>query len=831
LFKKFAAFLFTSNRAPRDSGARQVTRQQEDSSATRGKEFSMKKLLSLISALTASALTTLPMLVISAHCAAATARPAISHTWPAHVLSGYEVKVSGSHLDEANIIFNGSAIEPSLRSAHELRFVAPDNAPGNYLLVLQNDRGIASKTLHQGAVMDGVIATSDGSEHNCALLATGTVYCWGANSYGQLGNGTTRHSRIPVQVSGITNAIGITARDATSCAVLATGEVRCWGNFYSIGGSNTAYNALTPETMAGVSNAIEVSLGWGHACTLLNTGQVKCWGYNSNGQLGAGDYNPSAAPLLVASINNAVSISAAEERTCAVLASGAMKCWGIIAYNDDGFISSPLPVSISGIGNAKKVSLGNWTHGCALLASGAVTCWDLAHVGQPGTGLPAAVGGINNAVDVSASDDSSCAVLTDGKTKCWGRRWLGNGTHADSATPVTVSGIDKATSISIGDDSHANCVVDGGTVRCWGDNNNEQLVNQAIARSNAPVTISGFSTAIAVNSGYNSRCIVVADGTVACQPRYEAMRTISGVSNAAAVDAGFDHSCALTALGTVQCWGRNYYGQLGNGTRNDSGMPVTVAGITNAVILGAGEQHSCVLLVTGGIRCWGQNVHGQLGNGNNNSSLTPSAVSDISSAVAISAGERHSCAVLSAGVVRCWGENGAGQLGNGSTTHTNVPVAVSGLTNVVAVSAGRTHSCALIDSGAVSCWGNNTDGQLGNGSSVNSTIPVAVTGITTAVAIEVSDTYSCAVLSSGAARCWGSNRAGQLGNDSSAAVSRTPVAVKGVVDAAAISAGKDYNCAVLGNGELQCWGNNYYGQALLPAHYYSATPGLPVRLP
>ena len=309
--------------------------------------------------------------------------------------------------------------------------------------------------------------------------------------------------------------------------------------------------------------------------------------------------------------------------------------------------------------------------------------------------------------------------------------------------PDGVSGLTSGVAAISAGNSHSCALLTSGAVKCWGLNNHGQLGDDSNTQSPVPVDVKGLA---------------------------------SGVT---AISSGDHHACAVLTSGALKCWGQNGQGQLGNGKKIDSLTPVGVSGLTaDVAAVSAGSAHTCALLKSGGVKCWGNNFYGQLGNGSKTDSPVPVDVSGLSGKVAsISVGNNHACAVSVSGGLECWGNSDRGQLGNGSKTGF-APVAVSGLSaNVAAVAAGLDNSCAILTSGAAKCWGRNEHGQLGNGTKADSPVPADVSGLSANVATMASGLHSCAVLTTGAVKCWGANKDGQLGNGAHAE-SSVPVDVK-----------------------------------------------------
>lgn len=675
-------------------------------------------------------------------------------------------------------------------------------------------------------------AVSAGGQHACAV-ANGAVSCWGGNLSGQLGDGSTANSGVPIAVTGISTADSVSAGGSHTCATLADHSVRCWGNNDDgqLGdGSNTERHL--PVSVQGINSATEIALGAYTTCALLQSGSVNCWG---SGGLGNGVPGGSYTPVAVQSITTAVHIAAGGSHACAVLQSGGVKCWGSNTFgqlgNGTSGGASSTPVDVQGIANAVSVTAGQ-SSTCALLDDGTIKCWGGNFTGLVGDGTdtqrasPVAVQGISNATSVSTSQFNTCATLNSGSVKCWGSNYAGQLGAGNSGKevflPVAVKDISTATEVDVGGNFVCVRLLDG-TLKCWGPDQAGQLGDGGIdVNSSTPVSVIGVSTASSVSLGEQHACALLTSGSVRCwgsnyngQLGDDSNNTsatpisVPGIGTATGVSAGGAHSCAALSDGTVKCWGANFYGALGNGTiSNFVNHPVAVAGITTAIAVAAGGSHTCALTNSGGIQCWGNGGSGRLGNGSFATRSTPAAVSSITNAVAISAGVTHSCALLATGSIKCWGWGASGALGNGSTATQSTPVDVQGITTATAISSSQDHVCALLTSGTVSCWG--------DGPGAGALTPQAVGGISNATAVGTGASHTCVVLSGGTAQCWGLNSNGELG-DGTTTDSSTPVAVAGVSGASKIagggsSDGSAHSCVVLSTGAVNCWGSGFNGQ-------------------
>lgn len=341
-----------------------------------------------------------------------------------------------------------------------------------------------------------------------------------------------------------------------------------------------------------------------------------------------------------------VSVLAGERHTCAVTSTGAAHCWGSGAEGQLGTgntADANAPVPVAGGLTFVQVVAGGY-HSCGVRPVIAeeqdVYCWGLNSAGQLGDGstssstVPVMVGSfpeVNAALWLTAGDAFTCGHFDSGPAFCWGENadgQLGTGNYIDYHTPRGVQDLSVVTTITAGY-NHACAIENSGGLYCWGANGYGQLgIGETGSPRNRPTFVS------------------ITDGP-------------------SRVDTGDGFTCAISYSGIVYCWGRNDYGQLGNGTLANAYTPTQVTGISNPIGLALGKDFACVLLGSGGVRCWGRNQHGQLGNNTSVNSSVPVEVQNLTDAVLLTAGGGHVCARVADGTMRCWGDNGVGQVGAG----------------------------------------------------------------------------------------------------------------------------------------------------------------------
>jgi len=243
--------------------------------------------------------------------------------------------------------------------------------------------------------VSGALAVDADGDATCALVPGSLVKCWGNNSFGGIGSSMIGvSSGVPITVN-ITNVTGLGSAHgaAHACAIRSDGTVWCWGNNDGgqLGDAMASGNlSSTPVRALGVANATAVAAGFEHTCALLSGGTVVCWGGNDSGQLGNGTLSaPVFTPATVSGLTGVRAIAAALSTTCALLSNGSVKCWGSNANGQlgDGTTnpSSSVPVSASGLSGVTVLSVSNG-HACALLPDGTARCWGANSAGQLGNG-------------------------------------------------------------------------------------------------------------------------------------------------------------------------------------------------------------------------------------------------------------------------------------------------------------------------------------------------------------------------------------------------------------------------------------------------------------
>lgn len=539
-----------------------------------------------------------------------------------------------------------------------------------------------------------------------------------------------------------------------------------------------------------------------------------------------------AAGFQEGSIFTQATIAIGAEHMCTILDNASVACWGKgadgqLGNNDTSDQSTPVYVSSFGPGRTAKAITAGARHTCALLDNGSVSCWGEGEDGQLGNGALQSTSSVpspvlpfpsgQKAITLSAGHSHTCAILDDGAIACWGagsEGRLGNGATSSSASPQLTDSLGEnrsAKSISSGL-YHTCTILDNGSTLCWGNGAKGQLGNGGVASSTSPAPIAAIPSAF----------------------------------KPVALASGDDHTCAMLSKGSVVCWGSGLDGFLGSGSTSDQLTPEAVEPFgegRTAVAISAKHKHTCAVLSDGNVSCWGVSANGRGGNdGVENTQLVPTLTSSLGvnrTALSITSGNTYSCAILDDFSVSCWGDSPPGV--PGSTQPSPTPLSILPALRSVAVSerdfngngvfnifetpirfdfkasglsAGYKHTCAILDDDSITCWGDNTNGQLGTGDKTNHLTPATTLSLgagRTAQAVDAGWTHTCALLDNGSVSCWGEQ---YLTNNTK--VDLTSPTLVGEFGsnrtAVQISTGSSVTCAVLSDGTVSCWGKGTSGQ-------------------
>lgn len=297
-----------------------------------------------------------------------------------------------------------------------------------------------------------------GHASSCGLTAAGVAYCWGENTYGQIGDGTlgvgaTRTTPAPSPVAGGLTFGTIAIGQIHTCALTLTGAAYCWGlNESTSFGNGTTANSATPTPVSGGLTFATITSTFLTTCGLTVAGKAYCWGSNAAGQIGDGTTTDRDVPTAVSGGLTFVALHSAGITTCGIVSGGQAYCWGGNTGGQvgDGTTTSPrtAPTPVSGGLSFVTINGRNGAN-CALTQSGAAYCWGSNSGGQIGDGtttnrsVPTAVSGGLSFVSITNGQQYACGVTAAGATYCWGaniRGQLGDGTTTQRLGPVLVSG-------------------------------------------------------------------------------------------------------------------------------------------------------------------------------------------------------------------------------------------------------------------------------------------------------------------------------------------------------------------------------------------------------
>ena len=253
--------------------------------------------------------------------------------------------------------------------------------------------------------LTGVVALAVGGYHNCALKSDTSVVCWGLNTFGEIGDGTTIERDSPTTVPGLSGVVALTTGVTNTCAAKSDGTVSCWGdNRLGQLGDGTLVAKLVPTTVPGLTGVVALGAGQDHTCVAKTDGTVACWGYNASGQLGDSATVNKTVPTSIAGFSGVIGLAVDVSFTCALKGNGTVACWGSNlsgALGDGTSIEKHSPAIVPGLAGIVSLSEGSIAgHICAVNSGGVLACWGSDLHGQVGAGNFVA-GGIHTPTTVA----------------------------------------------------------------------------------------------------------------------------------------------------------------------------------------------------------------------------------------------------------------------------------------------------------------------------------------------------------------------------------------------------------------------------------------------
>ncbi|MFA7239572.1 MAG: hypothetical protein WC091_05615 [Sulfuricellaceae bacterium] len=670
-----------------------------------------------------------------------------------------------------------------------------------------------------------------GAQHSLVLKADGSVWAFGENASGRLGDGTETGRAYPVRVVGLDNAVQVVAGYYHSVALKADGTVYCWGeNLSGQLGLGDVAPRLKPAQVMLPAKATLIAAGEAHTVAVLEDGSVWAWGDNRSGQVGNGAGEMQSVPLKVGGLPpvGPLLVAAGSGHTLTLTRGHTLWGWG---DNADNQISAGMARTL-----AEGTKLNPDMEAFATIAAagqGSVAADSQGRVFAWGNGkyaLPRAsqVDGLPAIRQVAVSAVGTYLALDrEGGVWIWGSDYgglLGLGANGNAKKPVKHPTLPKVVSAALGP-YHVGVINEDGAVYLWGEGRRGQLGDGEALTRLTPQPLGAFgAVAYAVAGAGRTLVLTRSGGALGAGDSSHRELGTADKHNPLPLSVGADqkvwrgaalgglHTLLLDDAGSAYALGDNGFGQLGATPVAPGGM-VAVPGLPPVAQLAAGGGGAFSLALTrdGEVWAWGDSSAGQLARENTNTPGAPARIAGLSKVAAVATGSLHGVALLEDGTVRAWGDNTLGQLGDRTVTRRFDPVTVGGLSDVAGIAGGYFHTLAWKRDGTVWAWGHNADGQLGDGTRVsrnNGAIPVP--GLQKIISVAVGSGHSLALDSEGHVYAWGNNRQGQLGiGDMDTRL--TPTLIGRYPGAKGVAAGAWHSLLILEDGSLLGWGDDSTG--------------------
>ena len=599
-----------------------------------------------------------------------------------------------------------------------------------------------------------------------AIRRDGTLWAWGSQLDGRLGNNvTTGNQTTPLQI-GTDTWVQVSAGSTHTMAIRRDGTLWAWGGQLNgrLGNGETSGNQPTPVQIGDDRNWALVSAGNTHTVAIRTDGTLWAWGSPADGRLGNGSTSgDQSSPVQIGTDTNWAQVAASEQHNLAIRRDGTLWAWGRNEFGQTGQTFEGAPQAATN--NSSPVQVGSNTN------------WEFIAAGSVGT-------------------NHSIAVRSDGTIWVWGnnaRGQVGDGSVFSSHSPMRLGTENwQHISASLQASAHNVAVRADGSLWTWGANFNNRLGDGTLYERWSPVQI---------------------------QPP----------ANWKQISAGDNHTVAIRTNGELWAWGLNTNGQLGNDSTIAETTPVRIGTRTDWAQVSAGGTHTVAICTDGKLWAWGNQANGRLGNGQTaaGNQTTPLQIKIQIDNIEVetgwkyvSVGLTHTMAIRTDGSLWAWGEGGGGRLGLGDTNNRSIPTRIGTDNNWEYVSAGSAHTMAIRSNGELWAWGLQGNGRLGNDVTTgNQTTPIQIGTDTNWAQVSAGETHTLAIREDGSLWAWGNQVNGRLGNNEISGNQLTPVEIGSDTDWTQISASQSHSVALRTGGSLWIWGNHANGRLGIGPHW------------
>jgi len=603
-----------------------------------------------------------------------------------------------------------------------------------------------------------------GNQQSAGIKIDGTLWIWGRGGYGSLGDNTAATKLVPVTTFAGGNdwkSLATYSIGRFTAAIKTDGTLWTWG-FNTSGqlGDNTIINRSTPvTTFAGGTNWKQVACGTDHTLAIKTDGTLWTWGFNTSGQLG--DYsgiNRSTPVTTFAGGTNWKQVAGGYRHTAAIKTDGTLWTWGV---NTSGQLGRSTliftPVTTFAGGTTWSQVAGGGSHTAAIKTDGTLWTWGLNSSGQLGTNdiniritpVTTFAGGTDWSQVSCGVNNHTAAIKTDGTLWTWGLNGYGQLGTNDSITritPVTTfAGGTNWKQVACSSGSVGGFVIvikTDGTLWGWGRNVSGGLGDNTTTTRLTPVTtFAGGTDWSQVSCGNAHTAAIKTDGTLwtygqtaagqlginSTTQKITPVTTFAGGTNWSQVSCGFNQTAAVKTDGTLWTWGTNTSGQVGDNTIINRSTPVTTfAGGTTWSQVAGGTSHTAAIKTDGTLWTWGSNYNGQLGDNTIINRSTPvTTFAGGTNWKQVAGGASHTAAITDDGTNKIlYGFGNTIALGINDVPSFYPGQVSGGGTNWKQVAGGTLHTAAIKTDGTLWTWGLNTSGQLATNDIIQRNTPV-----------------------------------------------------------------------------------------------------------